>query len=44
METNNITEAEPLPDELDVIAEYEAGKARGERLYTHEGVFGQKSA
>lgn len=37
-----IEETEPLPDEIEAIREYEAGKAKGEHLYSHEEVFGKK--
>lgn len=38
----NFPEEEPLPDEIEAIKEYEEAKARGEKFYTHEEVFGEK--
>lgn len=35
-------EVEPLPDELEIIEEAEKAKARGEKLYSHEDVWGEK--
>jgi len=34
-------EVEPLPDEIEIIEESIKAKARGERLYSHEEVWGR---
>lgn len=36
-------EVEPLPDELEIIKEAEEDKARGEKLISHEEVWGVKT-
>jgi len=36
-------EVEPLPDEIEIIKESIKAKARGERLYSHEEVWGKSA-
>lgn len=35
-------EVEPLPDEIEAYEEYKKAKAKGEKLYSHEEVWGDK--
>lgn len=35
-------EVEPEPDEIEIIKEYEKAKTRGEKLLSHEEVWGEK--
>jgi len=41
MDEDGVEIVVPLPDELEIIKEYDEAMARGEELYSHEEVWGE---